>query len=173
MSSTAGMRTPDRHAQVAVKSNAASRPGTATWLEVHLAIRTVLHPPLLDPPLQRPKLPRLKVTRMTPAQRLEQRQHLQPAVGVGHQAAAPPPTPTPRRTDPPASATSAGPSPTTATRRSATVAPSARSFPPPPRPPPPTSSPTSASLAIVRTCASVTNLSSARKRAVSHASRPP
>ena len=54
-------------------------------LEVDLAIRTVRHPPLPDPPLQRPKLPRLKATRMTPAQRLEQRQHLQPAVAVGHQ----------------------------------------------------------------------------------------
>ena len=53
--------------------------------EVHLALGTVLHPPLAHPPLQRPQLSRLKVPRMPPAQRLEQCQHLQPAVGVGRQ----------------------------------------------------------------------------------------
>ena len=35
-------------------------------LEVHLAIRAVLGPPLPDPPLQRPELPRLEATRMPP-----------------------------------------------------------------------------------------------------------
>ena len=54
-------------------------------LEIHLAIRTVLHTPVANPPLQSPELPRLKATGMPPAQRREQRQHLQPSVRIGHQ----------------------------------------------------------------------------------------
>ena len=54
---------------------------------------------------------RRKATRMPPAQR----QHLQPAVGIGHQTAARLPTATRRRTGPSRVATSAAPSPSTAT----------------------------------------------------------
>ena len=54
-------------------------------LEVHLALRAVLRPPLPDPPLQRPQLPRLEATRMPPAQLPEQRQNLQPSLRIRHQ----------------------------------------------------------------------------------------
>ena len=54
-------------------------------LEVHLAVRSVLRPPLADTPLQRPQLPHRKATRMPPAQPPEQRQRLQPSLRVGHQ----------------------------------------------------------------------------------------
>ena len=140
---------PERHAQVARVREVERRFPTRNrhLLKVDLAIRTVLHPPLPDPPLQRPKLPRLKATRMTPAQRLEQRQHLQPAVGIGHQLRHHLRLPHRGERVLPRPPRPAAPSPSTATRRSATGAPSARSFPPPPRPPP-TSSPTSVSLAI-------------------------
>ena len=76
-----------RHPQVARVGEVERRLPTRDrhLLEVHLAVGTVLHPPVADPPLQRPQLPRLKATRMPPAQRLEQRQHLQSSVGIGHQ----------------------------------------------------------------------------------------
>ena len=78
---------PKRHPQVAQVREVERRFPTRdrNLLEVHLAVGTVLHTPLADPPLQGPQLSRLKAARMPPAQRLEQRQHLQPAVGVGHQ----------------------------------------------------------------------------------------
>ena len=78
---------PKRHPQIAQVGEVERRLPTRdrNLLEVHLAVGTVLHPPLPDPPLQGPQLPRLKPARMPPAQRLEHRQHLQPAVGVGHQ----------------------------------------------------------------------------------------
>ena len=79
--------TPKRHPQLAQVGEVERRLPTRNrnLLEVHLAVGTVLHPPLPDSPLQGPQLPRLKAARMPPAQRLEQRQHLQPAVGVRHQ----------------------------------------------------------------------------------------
>ena len=74
---------PDLHPSefASVKSNAASRPGTATCSK-YIAIRTVLHTPVANPPLQSPELPRLQATGMPPAQRREQRQHLQPSVSA-------------------------------------------------------------------------------------------
>ena len=78
---------PQRHPQVARVAEVERCFPTRNrhLLEVHLAIGTVLNPPLSDPPLQRPQLSWLEPTRMPPAQCPEQRQHLQPAVGVGHQ----------------------------------------------------------------------------------------
>ncbi len=78
---------PKRHPQVAQVGEVERRLPTRdrNLLKVHLAVGTVLHPPLPDPPLQGPQLARLKAARVPAAQRLEHRQHLQPAGGVGHQ----------------------------------------------------------------------------------------
>ena len=78
---------PKRHSQPARVGEVERRLPTRNrrLLEVHLPVGAVLHPPRTDPPLQRAELPGLKAARMPPAKRREQRQHLQPAVGVGRQ----------------------------------------------------------------------------------------
>ena len=78
---------PQRHPKVARVAEVERRfpARNRHLLEVHFALGAVLHAPLSDPPLQRPQLPGLKPTRVPAAQRPEQRQHLQPSVGVGHQ----------------------------------------------------------------------------------------
>ena len=111
---------------------------------------------------------------MSPAQCLEQRQHLQPSVGVGHQLRHDLRLPHVGERVLPCAPTTATPSPSTATARSATCGPPPRSSRPPPRPPP-------ASLPAIRfsrnrrTWASVTNPSSARKTGsvTGSAGRPP
>ena len=53
-------------------------------LEVRLAVGTVLHPPVADPPMQRPRAAPAERDPDAAGQRLEQRQHLQSSVGIGH-----------------------------------------------------------------------------------------
>ena len=154
-----------------LKSNAASRPGTATCSRYTSRSGAVLNPPLAEPPLQRPQLSWLEPTRMPPAQRTEQRQPLQPPVCVGHQlrhdlglphvderVLPRPPRPRRRRRRRQRPALSlrgrplAHPGCRRGRRQRLPCHPLSRN---------------------PRTCASVTNPSSTRKTAVSHASRAP